>query len=164
MFAWFLVVRKRTSKVSDMKFSIVKIIDKTNKNKNIYFEINNELSDFLMTTLNSQFNELVKVALDEKQTDDKKNKQAQITDKSAKNLDFFYDNNNFNKPERKYTTTKTKSRNVLSNISHVAINKEDLYNENFIFDVYLLVTKILNPFSLDRKLNDQNKQQMIYVL
>ena len=38
------------------------------------------------------------------------------------------------------------------------------YNENFIFDVYLLVTKNLNPFSLDRKLNDKNKHEMIYIL
>ena len=45
----------------------------------------------------------------------------------------------------------------------VEINKEDFYNENFIIDVYLLVTKNLNPFSLDRKLNDKNKHEMIYM-
>ena len=45
---------------------------------------------------------------------------------------------------------------------HVGINKENFYNENFIFNVYLLIIKKLNPFSLDRKLNDQNKHQMIY--
>lgn len=32
------------------------------------------------------------------------------------------------------------------------------------FDVYLLVTKNLNPFSLDRKLAEKNKQEMIYIL
>ena len=62
------------------------------------------------------------------------------------------------------STLQLKSRNFLSSISYVEINKEDFYNENFIFDVYLLVTKNLNPFSLDRKLNDQNKHQMIYML
>ena len=50
------------------------------------------------------------------------------------------------------------------NISYVGINKEDFYNENFIFNIYLLVTKNLNPFSLNRKLNDQNKYEMIYTL
>ena len=44
------------------------------------------------------------------------------------------------------------------------INKEDFCNKNFIFDVYLLITKNLNPFSLERKLTDQNKHQMIYML
>ena len=60
--------------------------------------------------------------------------------------------------------TRIKSRNFLSNISYVAINKEDFHNENFIFDIYLLVTKNLNPFSLNRKLNDKNKHEMLYML
>ena len=63
-----------------------------------------------------------------------------------------------------YTKTRTKSRNFLLNISHVGLNKEDFYNENFIFDFYLSVTKNLNPFSDDRKSNDQNKHQIIYML
>ena len=82
-------------------------------------------------------------------------------DESAKSQDFFQDNNPIGK---RYTTTRIKSRNVLSNIAYVGINKEDFYNENFIFDVYLLVTKTLNPFSLDRKLADKNKHEMIYML
>ena len=57
-----------------------------------------------------------------------------------------------------------RSRNFLSNIVYVGINKEDHYNENFIFDVYLFVTKNLNPFWLDRKLADKNKRGMIYML
>ena len=74
-----------------------------------------------------------------------------MIDGSAKIPDFFQ----VNKPsERKYTTTRIKSINFLSNISYVGINKKDFYNEIFIFDVYLLVTKNLNLFSLDRKLND----------
>ena len=84
-----------------------------------------------------------------------------MIDGSAKSLDLFQNN----KPsERKYTTTRIKSRSFLSNISYVGINKEDFYNENFIFDVYLLVTKNLNPFSLDRKLNDKKKHEVIYML
>ena len=55
-------------------------------------------------------------------------------------------------------------RNFLSNIAYVGINREDYYNKNFIFDVYLLLTKNLNPFSLDRKLADKTKHEMIYML
>ena len=58
-------------------------------------------------------------------------------------------------------TTRIKSRNFLFNITYVGINKEDDYNKNFIFDVYLLLTKNLNPFSLDRKLADKTKHEMI---
>ena len=82
---------------------------------------------------------------------------------SAKNQDFFQDNNTSTIGKR-YTTTRIKSRNFLSNIAYVGINKEDYFNENFIFDVYVLITKNLNPFSLDRKLTGKNKHEMIYML
>ena len=87
-----------------------------------------------------------------------------MTDRSAKSPDFFWDNKPSEKSEWKYTTARIKSSNFLSNISHVGINKEDFYNENFLFDVYLLFTKNLNPFSLNRKLKDNNKHEMIYML
>ena len=94
----------------------------------------------------------MKVTLEEKQalTDDKNNIRLEVMDESAESPDFFHDNINSNKPDRKYTTTRIKSRNFLSNISYVGINKEDFYTKNFIFHVYLLVTKNLNPFSLDK--------------
>ena len=59
-------------------------------------------------------------------------------DESAKSQDFFQDNIILGK---RYTTTCIKSRNFLSNIASVGINKEDYYNENVVLNVYLLVTK-----------------------
>ena len=126
-------------------------------------------------SLNQELGELVKVTLAEKQQilDDNNNNnnnnenenKPDMTDGSAKSPDFFQDNKPSNKrSERKYTTTRIKSRNFLSNISYVGINKEDFYNENFNFDIYLLVNKNLNPFSLDRKLNDPNKHEMVYMI
>ena len=53
-------------------------------------------------------------------------------DELAKSQDFFQDNNAIRK---KYTTTRIKSRNFLSNIAYLGINKEDYYNKNFIFDI-----------------------------
>ena len=50
-----------------------------------------------------------------------------------------------------YTTTRIKSRNFLSNISYIGINKEDFYNQNFVFDVYALITKNLNSFFTGKK-------------
>ena len=85
----------------------------------------------------------------------------QDMDESAKSQDLFQDNNAIRK---KYTTTRIKSRNLLSNIAYVGINKEDYYNKNILLDVYLLLTKNLNPFSLDRRLADKTKHEMIYML
>ena len=42
----FLALRKETSSASKVKFSIVKVIDKTNRHSTIYSEINDELSNF----------------------------------------------------------------------------------------------------------------------
>ena len=92
-----------------------------------------------------------------KQTDS----NVQLRDETAKIQHFVQDNN---LPGKKYTTTRIKSRNFLSNIAYVGINNEDFYNKYFIFDVCLLVTKNLNPFSLDKKLADKNKYEMIYML
>ena len=44
-FNCFLTVRKQT-RANKIIFSIVTLIDKTNKNDNIYFKISDELSDF----------------------------------------------------------------------------------------------------------------------
>ena len=117
-------------------------------------------------SLNNQFKELVKVTFSEKQalTENSDIITEEMVDETAKSPDFFQDNKSTENVERKYTKTRIKSRNFLLNMAFVGINKEDFYNENFIFDVYLLVTKILNPFSLDRKLNYQNKHEMIYML
>ena len=48
-------------------------------------------------------------------------------------------------------------------IAYVGINKEDYYNKNFVFNVYFLLTKNLNLFSLDRKLADKTKHEMIHM-
>ena len=84
---------------------------------------------------------------------------------SAKSQDFFQNNKVANhQKKKKYTTTRIKSRNFLSNIAHIGIKKEDYYNKKFIFDVYLLLTKNLNLFALDRKQADKTKYEMIYML
>ena len=64
----------------------------------------------------------------------------------------------------KYSPTRVKSRNFLSNIGYNSINKADFYNENFILDVFILLVKNLNPFSLQRKISDKFKHEMIYML
>ena len=85
---------------------------------------------------------------------------------SEKSQDFFHDNNATNKKKKlkPYTTTRIKSCNFLSNISYSSVKDVDTIDKNFCFDVYVLVTKNINPFSLECKLNDQAKHEMIYML
>ena len=64
----------------------------------------------------------------------------------------------------KYSPTRIKSRNFLSNIRYTGINKSDFYNENFILDIFILLVKYLNPFSLQRKTADKLKHEMVYML
>ena len=61
----------------------------------------------------------------------------------------------------KYSPTRIKSRNFLSNISYTGINKKDFYNENLILDIYVLLLKNLNPFSLNRKVIDKKKRDIV---
>ena len=120
-----------------------------------------------MTTFNQNFNNLVRATLSEEQIIKTETEQQtnddniQDMDESAESQYLFQDNNAI---RRKYTTSRIKSRNFLSNIAYVGINKEDYYNKNFIFDVYLLLTKNLDPFSLNRKLAHKTKHEMIYML
>ena len=64
----------------------------------------------------------------------------------------------------KYSPTRVKCRNFLSNISYTGISKGEFYNENFILDVYILLVKNLNPFSLQQKTSDKLKHEMVYML
>ena len=43
----------------------------------------------------------------------------------------------------------------------MGVNKEDFYIENFVFDICALIANNLNPFGLDRKMNNQNKHEFI---
>ena len=73
-------------------------------------------------SLNSQFEELVKAALDKKQQMEQSDDTPKMIGESAKSQDFFQSNKD--KIERKYATTRVKLRNVLSNMQKVGINRE----------------------------------------
>ena len=60
-----------------------------------------------------------------------------------------------------YNTARIKSRNFLINISYNRVKDEDLFDRSFVFDIYVLATKNINPFSLERKIFDVNDREMI---
>ena len=53
-----------------------------------------------------------------------------------------------------YTSSRIKTRNFLSNISYTGVKGEDFADNNFTFDTITLLTKNINPFSLERKIVD----------
>ena len=96
-----------------------------------------------MTTFSQNYNKLVEQTLQEnhpikteQETEmNKENDKVLNIVESAKSQGFFQDNKG---AKIKYTATRIKSRNFLSNIIYMEMNKEDYYNKNFYFDVYLL--------------------------
>ena len=63
-----------------------------------------------------------------------------------------------------YTSSRIKTRNVLSNISYTGVKSEDFADNNFTFDTITLLTKTINPFSLERKIVDAKNRDIIYML
>ena len=137
---------------------------------------------YLMETLRASINELIEKTLTMESPTDLR-LQSQLysnnemdsstkTEELEKSQDFSQQTNEIvSRHKIKYTATRIKysairikSRNFLSNISYTGINKNDFYNESFILDVYVLLVKNPNPFSLQRKISDKLKHEMVYML
>ena len=166
----FLVMRKQTSQKGAITFSIDKVITNLNNSNVSYIELGNELKKIDRDNFQSKLQQLgngnttIRRPANKNRVRDRNEQQSDKImdmDESAKSHNFFQDNKAV---KVKYTTTRIKSRNLLFNIAYVGINKEDYYNKNFIFGVYLLLTKNFNPFSLDRKLANKTKHEVIYML
>ena len=56
---------------------------------------------------------------------------------------------------------KMKSRNFLTSISYIGVKDQDLWDRSFVFVLYVLATKNINPFSLERKFFDVRNREMI---
>ena len=74
--------------------------------------------------------------------------------KSQLEPSFFQDDNNVKKTKAttKYSNTKEKTRNLLTNISYRRYKPEDVEKTNFVIDVFPFLTQNFNPTGLDKKL------------
>ena len=70
-------------------------------------------------------------------------------------------NNNASQPKKRkcetkktksYSRTPIKSWNFLTNISYNRVKEKDLFDRSFVLDIYVLMTKNINPFSLERNI------------
>ena len=71
---------------------------------------------------------------------------------------------NLKRRVKPYTSSRIKTRNFLSNISYTGVKSEDFANNNFTFDMITLLTKNINPFSLERTITNLKKREIIYML
>ena len=74
---------------------------------------------------------------------------------SQLDLDFFQDDNDVQKKAKtktKYSNTKLKTRNLLTNFSYRRYKMEDVEKTNFVIDVFSFFIQNLNPTGPDRKL------------
>ena len=65
---------------------------------------------------------------------------------------------------KKDLSQQTQSKMVDRHRKRYTDNKKDFYIENLILDVYVLLLKNLNPFSLNRKVIDKKKRDMVNML
>ena len=71
------------------------------------------------------------------------------------NLDIFLSDNVNKKKQKseinKYSSTKVKARNFLTNVSYSGIKDKDCQNWSFVIDIFSFLILYLNPFYLERK-------------
>ena len=63
-----------------------------------------------------------------------------------------------------YTSSRIKTRKFLSNISYTGVKSEDFADNNFTFHMITLLSKKINPFSLERKIVDAKNRDIMYML
>ena len=125
-----MAARQQTSQEGEIKFSFAKVIDNTNRAKVIYSEVRDELSNLKNDNIQSKIQWASESNTVRTTTVTRRDRHQRVytgDGRISKNL--FQDNNAIAK---KYLTTRIKSRNFLSNIAYVGINKEDYYNRNFV--------------------------------
>ena len=71
---------------------------------------------------------------------------------------------NLKRRVKPYTSSRIKTRNFLSIISYTGVKSEDFVDNSFTFDTITLLTKNINPFSLEHKIVDLKNRQIIYVM
>ena len=63
--------------------------------------------------------------------------------------------------EPKYSATKVKTRNILTNLSYLRVNKLDFDKKSYLIDSVTFIIQYLNVFSLDLKLETELEKNML---
>ena len=89
--------------------------------------------------------------------------QELVVPESQPDPEFFQDYNDVQPKKIKYSSTKVKTRNLLTNVSYRQYNSKD-EKRSFYIDLFSYILLNLNPIGLDRKLDsdfERNQLKMI---
>ena len=89
------------------------------------------------------------------------------------NQDFSQEDNDVKKKKKaaaralarkRYSTTKVRARNFLTNTGYRRYKTSDSNYGNFVIDVYSFLLQNLNPLMIDRKFDNENDRQCVKMM
>ena len=84
------------------------------------------------------------------------------------NLDIFSDDKDLKKQEKKekkkYSSTKVKARNFLTNISYNGFKSKDYENRTFVIDIFAYLILYFNPYNINGKFESDLERSYINIL
>ena len=80
------------------------------------------------------------------------------------NLDIFLDDKDLKKKKKKYSSTKVKARNFLTNISYSGIKKVDYENRSFVIDIFAYLILYFNPYNVNGKFENETERDYVNIL
>ena len=80
------------------------------------------------------------------------------------NLDIFLSDKDLKKPKKKYSSTKVKARNFLTNISYNGIKNKDYENRSFVIDIFAYLILYFNPYNINGKFETELERSYINIL
>ena len=80
------------------------------------------------------------------------------------NLDIFLSDKDLKKQNKKYSSTKVKARNFLTNISYNGIKNKDYENRSFVIDIFAYLILYFNPYNINGKFETELERSYINIL
>ena len=79
-------------------------------------------------------------------------------------LDIFSDDKDLKNEKKKYSSTKVKARNFLTNISYNGIKTKDYENRTFVIDIFAYLILYFNPYNVNGKFETELERSYINIL
>ena len=166
------VSKRIKSSEFENNFQIVEVKSKTNKN--ISFDASNKLQELnkdndTETSRSSETfrNGTAKALSGFSGRGIKESETMKLLEKEL-NRDIFSSDKVINKKTKteisKYSSTKVKARNFLTNVSYTGIKDKDYQNRSFVIDIFSFLILYLNPFYLERKFESNIERDSVNVL
>ena len=80
------------------------------------------------------------------------------------NLDIFLSDKDLKKEKKKYSSTKVKARNFLTNISYNGLKQKDYENRSFVIDIFAYLILYFNPYNINGKFETELERAYINIL